>query len=86
MEQQHQKNWVKTFLLPSTPPDEEMNFINLLPLTKRQHVQYLLKETPEACQHHEELTREIGVSAVGGESLCKRCADFEILCIPQNLP
>ena len=33
------KNWTKTFLPPTTSPsDEEMNFINLLPLTKRQHV------------------------------------------------
>jgi len=31
VEQQRQKNWVKTFLLPSTPfSDEEMNLINLL--------------------------------------------------------
>jgi len=38
MEQQHWKNWVKTFLLPSTPSDEKMNLIDLLPLTKRQRV------------------------------------------------
>jgi len=50
-----------------------------------QHIQYLPQETLEACQRHEELAKEIGVSAVGGGSLCKRCADFGILCIPQNL-
>ena len=50
VEKQHCKNWTKTFLLPTTPPsDEEMNLIDLLPLTKRQHVQYLPQETPEAC-------------------------------------
>jgi len=51
VEQQRHKNWMKTFLLPSSPPsDEEMNLINLLPLTKRQCVRYLLQETLEACQ------------------------------------
>jgi len=39
VEQQRHKNWLKTFLLPSSPPsDEEMNLINLSPLTKRQCV------------------------------------------------
>jgi len=39
MEQQRQKKWAKTFLLPSTPPsDKEMNLIDLSPLTKRQRV------------------------------------------------
>ena len=81
------KNWTKTFLSPTTPPsDEEMNLINLPPLTKRQHVQYLPPEIPEACQQYKELTREMGASVVGGESPCERCADFGILCIPQNLP
>jgi len=51
VEQQWQENWVKTFLLPLNPPsNEEMNFINLLPLTKRQYVHCLPKETPEARQ------------------------------------
>ena len=59
---------------------------HLLPLTKRQRIQYLPQETPEARQRREELTKEMGVPAVGGGSLCKRCADFGILCIPQNLP
>ena len=87
VEKQRRKNWIKTFLPPTTPPsDKEMNLINLLPLTKRQRVRYLPQETLEACQQHKELAREIGMSVVGGESLCERCTDFEILCIPQTLP
>ena len=86
MEQQRRKNWMKIFLLPSSPPsDEEMNLINLLPLTKRQHVWYLLQETLEARQRHEELVREMGTSVVGEGSPCERCVDFRILCIPQTL-
>ena len=86
MEQQWRKNWIKTFLLPSSPPsDEEMNLIDLPPLTKRQHVWYLPQETPEARQRCEELTRKMGTSVVGGRSLCERCMDFGILCIPQTL-
>jgi len=50
VEQQRRKNWVKTFLLSSTPPNKEMNLIDLSPLTKRQRVCYLPKETLEACQ------------------------------------
>jgi len=51
VEQQQHKNWMKTFLPPSSPPsDEEMNLIDLPPLTKRQHVRYLPQETPEARQ------------------------------------
>jgi len=87
MEQQWCKNWIKTFLPPSSPSsDEEMNLINLLPLTKRQCVQYLPQETPEARQRHKELAREMGTSVIGGRSLCERCVDFGILCIPQTLP
>ena len=86
IEQARCKNWMKTYLPPSSLlSDEEMNLINLPPLTKRQRVCYLPKETPEACQQHEELAREMGASVVGGGSPCKRCADFGILCIPQNL-
>ena len=67
-EKQRHKNWTKTFLPLTTPPsDKEMNLIDLLPLTKRQHIQYLPQETPEACQRCEELAREIGMSAVGGK-------------------
>jgi len=51
VEQQQRKNWMKTFHLPSSPPsNEEMNLLNYSPLTKRQRVQYLPQETPEACQ------------------------------------
>jgi len=51
IEQQCYKNWSKTFLPYSNPSsDKKMNLINLLPLTKRQHVQYLPKETLEAHQ------------------------------------
>ena len=47
VEQQWCKNWSKTFLPSSPPSDEDMNLINLLPLTKRQHIRYLSQETPE---------------------------------------
>jgi len=86
VEQQRRKNWMKTFLPPSSSPsDEEMNLIDLPPLTKRQHVRYLPQETPEARQQREELAREMGTSVVGGGSLYERCTDFGILCIPQTL-
>jgi len=86
IEQQRHKNWMKTFLPPSSPPsDEEMNLIDLLPLTKRQCVRYLPQETLESHQRREELAREMGTPVVGGGSLCERCADFGILCIPQSL-
>jgi len=78
---------MKTFQPPSSSPsDEEMNLLDYPPLTKRQHVQYLPQETPEARQRREEVAREMGVPIVGGGSPCERCADFGILCIPQNLP
>jgi len=87
VEQQQCKNWMKTFLPPSSPPsNEEMNLINLSPLTKRQHVRYLPQETLEARQRCKELAREMGTSVVGGGSPCERCVNFRILCIPQTLP
>jgi len=86
VEQQRRKNWTKTFLPSSPPSDKDMNLIDLPPLTKRQHIRYLPEETPEVRQRREELAKEMGVPAVGGESPCERCADFGILCIPQNLP
>ena len=86
VEQQHRKNWSKTFLSSSPPSDENMNLIDLPPLTKRQRIRYLPQETPEACQQCEELAKEMGVLVMGGGSPCKRCTDFGILCIPQNLP
>jgi len=85
VEQQWRKNWMKTFLPSSPPSNEDMNLIDLPPLTKRQRIRYLPQETPEARQRREELVKEMGVPAVGGESLCERCADFGILCISQNL-
>jgi len=87
VEQQRRKNWMNKFQLPSFPPsNEEMNLLDYLPLTKRQCVCYLPKETPEARQQREELAREMGSSIVGGGSPCETCVDFGILCIPQNLP
>jgi len=87
VEQQWRKNWMKTFQPPSSPHrKEEMNLLDYPPLTKRQRVWYLPQETPEARQRREEVAREMRASTVGGGSLCKRCADFGILCIPQNLP
>jgi len=87
VEQQRRKNWMKAFQPPSSPPsDEEMNLLDYPPLTKRQRVRYLPKETPEARERREELAREMGTSATGGGCPCERCADFGILCIPQTLP
>ena len=86
VEQQQRKNWTKTFLPSSPPSNKDMNLIDLPPLTKRQCIRYLPQETPEACQRREEFAKEMGVSAVGRGNPCKRCADFGILCIPQNLP
>jgi len=86
VEQQWHKNWMKTFQLPSSPSDEDMNLLDYPPLTKRQCVRYLPQETPEARQRHEELSKEMGMSVVGGGNPCERCADFGILCIPQTLP
>ena len=82
VEQQRRKNWTKTFLPSSPPSDEDMNLIDLPPLTKRQRIRYLPQETPEARQRREELAKEMGVSAVGRGNPCERCADFGILCIP----
>jgi len=49
VEQQRRKNWMNKLQPPSFPPsDEEMNLLDYLPLTKRQRVQYLPQETPEA--------------------------------------
>jgi len=87
VEQAQRKNWAKTFLPPPSPPsDKEINLIDLPPLTKRQHLCYLPKETPEALQQYKELARQMGTTVVGGGNPCERCADFRILCIPQTLP
>jgi len=65
---------------------EEMNLINLHPLTKRQQVRYLPKETPEQYREWEEIARELEIEPMDRGSLCKRCANFGILCLPQDLP
>ena len=86
VEQQRRKNWMNKFQPSSPPSDEEMNLLDYPPLTKRQRVRYLPQKTPEARQRCQEVAREMGIPIVGGGSPCKRCADFGILCIPQNLP
>jgi len=86
IEQQWRKNWSKNFLPPSNPPsDKKMNLLDFSPLTKRQCVRYLSKETLETYQQREKLAKELGMVAVGRGSPYKRCADFGILCIPQTL-
>ena len=86
IEQQQCKNWAKIFLLPPSPPsDEEMNLLDFPPLTNRQCVHYLPKETPEARQWCKELVREMEMSVVGRGNPYERCTDFGILCILQNL-
>jgi len=87
--QMRQKNWLKKMNpepLASPPSEEEMNLINLPPLTKRQRVRYLPKETPEQRQEWEETARELGIEPMGASSPCERCANFGILCLPQDLP
>jgi len=87
--QMRQKNWLKKMNpepLASPPSEEEMNLIDLPPLTKRQRVQYLPKETPEQRQEREETARELGIEPMGAGSPYKRCTNFGILCLPQDLP
>ena len=87
--QVRQKNWLKKAnpeLLASPPSEGEMNLIDLPLLTKRQRVCYLLKETLEQRRKKEELVRELGIEPMGGETPCERCANFGILCLPQELP
>jgi len=86
--QVRRKNWLKKMNpepLASPPSEEEMNLIDLPPLTKRQRVHYLPKETPEQCREREEMARELGLKPMGGGSPCERCANFGILCLPQDL-
>jgi len=66
--------------------EEEINLIDLLPLMKRQWVWYLPKETPEQRWEREEMARELGIEPMGASSPCERCANFGILCLPQDLP
>jgi len=87
--QVRRKNWLKKMnpeLVASPPFEEEMNLINLPPLTKRQWVQYLPKETLEQRQECKEMARELGIEPMGAGSPCERCANFGILCLPQDLP
>jgi len=87
--QVRRKNWLKKMNpepLASPSSEEEMNLIDLPPLTKRQQVRYLPKETPEQCQEREETARELGIEPMGAGSPCERCANFGILCLPQDLP
>jgi len=72
--------------LASPPSKEEMNLIDLPLLTKRQQVCYLSKETLEQCQEREAMAKELGIEPIGGENPCERCANFGILCLPQDLP
>jgi len=83
------KNWLKLMnpeTVASPPSEEEMNLIDLPLLTKRQQVQYLSKETPEQHWDWEETARELGIEPMGAGSPCERCANFSILCLPQDLP
>ena len=87
--QVRRKNWLKKMNpepVASLPSEEEMNLLDLPPLTKRQWVRYLPKETPEQRREREEMTRELGIEPMGGGSPCERCANFGILCLPQDLP
>jgi len=87
--QMRRKNWLKKMNpepLASPPSEEEMNLIDLPPLTKRQQVRYLPKETPEQRRKQEETARELGIEPMGAGSPCERCANFGILCLPQDLP
>jgi len=62
-----------------------MNLIDLPPLTKRQQVCYLPKKTLEQHQEREEMAKELGIEPMGEENPYKRCANFGILCLPQDL-
>jgi len=83
------KNWLKQMnpeTVASPSSEEEMNLIDLPLLTKRQQVRYLSKETPEQHWDWEETARELGIEPIGAGSPCERCANFSILCLPQDLP
>jgi len=87
--QVQRKNWLNKMNpkpLVSPPRTEETNLIDLLPLTKRQRVCYLPKETPEQRREREAIAKELGIEPMGGENPCERCANFGILCLPQDLP
>jgi len=48
-----------------------MNSIDLPPLTKRQRVCYLPKETLEQHREREEMAKELGIEPMGKGSLCE---------------
>jgi len=64
---------------------EEMNLIDFPPLTKRQQVYYLPKETSEQRQAREEIAKELGIEPMGRENPYERCVNFGILCLLQDL-
>jgi len=84
--QVRRKNWLKKMNPEplASPPYEEMNLINLPPLTKRQQIRHLPKETPEQRREREEMAKELGIKPMGAGSPCERCANFGILCLPQD--
>jgi len=87
--QVQRKNWLKQMNLEpvaSPPSEEKMNLIDLPPLMKRQRVWYFPKETLEQRREREEMARELGLEPMGGGNPCERCANFGILCLPQDLP
>jgi len=87
--QVQRKNWLNKINpepLVSPSRTEETNLIDLLPLTKRQRVCYLPKKTPEQRREREAIAKELGIEPMGGENPCERCANFGILCLPQDLP
>jgi len=66
--QVQRKNWLKKINLEplvSPPSKEEMNLIDLPPLTKRQQVRYLPKKTSEQHQAREEMAKELGIEPMG---------------------
>jgi len=86
--QVQRKNWLKQMNpepVASPPSEEKMNLIDLPPLMKRQQVRYLPKETPEQRWEREEMARELGLEPMGRGNPCERCANFGILCLPQDL-
>ena len=66
--QVQRKNWLKKINLEplaSPPSKEKMNLIDLPPLTKRQQVRYLPKETSEQHRAREEMAKELGIEPMG---------------------
>jgi len=70
----------------ASPSYEEINLIDLPPLTKRQWVRHLPKKTLEQRREREEMAKELGIEPMGTSSPCERYTNFGILCLPQDLP